>query len=80
MEYKNLGYFELFKSLFSIFENNVQTLNILLLLLELTFKNLKKWLRKLETSQIFVPIRFQYEEFNESEKSKFEDHLIYFLS
>jgi hypothetical protein len=25
------------------------------------------------------PIRFQYEEFNESDKSKFEDHLIYFF-
>jgi hypothetical protein len=26
------------------------------------------------------PIRFQYEEFNKSDKSKFEDDLIYFLS
>jgi hypothetical protein len=25
-------------------------------------------------------IKFQYEEFNEIEKSKFRDHLIYFLS
>jgi hypothetical protein len=34
-----LGCFKFFKSLFSIFENNVQTLNILLLFLELIFKN-----------------------------------------
>jgi hypothetical protein len=40
MEYKNLRNFEFFKSSFSIFKNNVQILNILLLLfLELIFKN-----------------------------------------
>jgi hypothetical protein len=36
---KNLEYFELFKSLLLIFKNDVQTLNILLLFLELIFKN-----------------------------------------
>jgi hypothetical protein len=39
MVYKNLRCFEFFKSLFLIFKNNVQTLNILLLFLELIFKN-----------------------------------------
>jgi hypothetical protein len=40
MGYKILKYFEFSKSLFLIFENNMQTLNILLLLLlELIFKN-----------------------------------------
>jgi hypothetical protein len=31
-------------------------------------------------SKILYPTRFQYEKFNESEKSKFRDDLIYFLS
>jgi hypothetical protein len=30
--------------------------------------------------KILYPARFQYEKFNESEKSKFGDDLIYFLS
>jgi hypothetical protein len=30
--------------------------------------------------KFFNPIRFQYEEFIESDKSKFGDHFIYFLS
>jgi hypothetical protein len=29
--------------------------------------------------KFLYPIRFQYEKFNESDKSKFEDHLIYFF-
>jgi hypothetical protein len=39
MGYKNLECFELFNSPFLIFKNDVQTLNILLLFLELIFKN-----------------------------------------
>jgi hypothetical protein len=42
MGYKILGCFEFFKSFFLIFENNVQTLNILLLFLEPIFKNQKE--------------------------------------
>jgi hypothetical protein len=30
--------------------------------------------------KFWYPIRFQYEEFNEIEKSKFGNHLLYFLS
>jgi hypothetical protein len=36
---KNLEYFEFFKSPFLIFKNDVERLNILLLFLELIFKN-----------------------------------------
>jgi hypothetical protein len=79
MGFKNLRCFEFSKLLFLIFENNIQILNIKYFL-ELIFKNEKEWLRKLETPQIYVPLRFQYEEFNESDKLKFEYHLIYFLS
>jgi hypothetical protein len=78
--YKTLGCFEFFKSLFLIFENNVQIFNILLLFLELILKIEKSDLENLKHPTFLYLKRFQYEEFNESDKSKFKYHLIYFLS
>jgi hypothetical protein len=81
MGYKILGYFEFSMSLFLIFENNVQTLNILLLYLESRFSKIKKSdIENLKHLKFLYPIKFQYEEFNESENFKFGDGLIYFLS
>jgi hypothetical protein len=57
-------------------KNNNKIFNICIL-----FSKIKK--SDLENSkhpQFLYPIRFQYEKFNESDKSKFENHLIYFLS
>jgi hypothetical protein len=65
MEYKNLGCFESFKSLFLIYKNNVHTLNILLLFLELIFKKKKNDLENLKHRKFLYPIRFSYKKFNE---------------
>jgi hypothetical protein len=69
--YKNLKYFEFFKSLFLIFEINIQTLNILLLFLDSIFQKIKN--NDLENSKytIFLyPMRFSYENLNEHVKSE----------
>jgi hypothetical protein len=66
--------------LYKFKQNNVQTLNFLLLFLELISKIKKSDLENSKHPKFLYPKRFQYEEFNESEKLKFEDHLIYFLS
>jgi hypothetical protein len=41
------------------------------------FQKLKRDIENLKHLKFLNPIRFQYEEFNESDKSKFGDYLIY---
>jgi hypothetical protein len=80
MWYKNLGCFEFIKSLFLIFKIMYKHW--------IYYYYFWSWFLKIEKSdletskllKILFPIRFQYEKFNKIEKSKFEDHLIYFLS
>jgi hypothetical protein len=80
MRYKNLECFEFFKSLFLIFENDAQTLNILLLFLELNFQKIKNHdLENSKDPEILNAIRFLYKKFNEHDKSKFKNNLIYFF-
>jgi hypothetical protein len=44
------------------------------------FQKLKSDLENSKHPNFLHPIRFQYEKFNESDKSKLGDNLIYFLS
>jgi hypothetical protein len=72
---QNFGRFEIFKSSFLIFKNNVQILNILLFF-RVDFQKLKnKDLKNLKHFKFWHPTRFSYEEFNEHDKSKFERSL-----
>jgi hypothetical protein len=57
-------------------KNNNKIFNVCTLFLKIE----KSDLENSKYPQILYPTRFQYEKFNESEKSKFEYDLIYFLS
>jgi hypothetical protein len=63
------------------FKNDVQTLNILLLFLELIFKKNKNYdLKSSKHSKYLYPTRFSYKKFNDHNKLNFEIDLMYFFS
>jgi hypothetical protein len=60
----------------SIRKKNVKAFQICTFFLKIKKSDLKNS----KHFKFLYPIRFQYKEFNEIEKLKFENHLIYFLS
>jgi hypothetical protein len=80
MGYKNLRRFEFSKLHFLIFENQPKNNNNIFNICILFLKIKKSDLENSKHSKFLYPIRFQYEKFNENDKSKFGNHLIYFLS
>jgi hypothetical protein len=79
MRYKNLRCFEFSKSFFFLkigSKNNNKIFNVCTLFSKFEKSDLKNS----KHHKILYPRRFQYENFNESEKLKFGDDFIYFLS
>jgi hypothetical protein len=77
---KNLEYFELFNLWFLIFKMSSKNNNNIFNLSTLFLKIKNGDLKNSKHSKFLHPTRFSYKGFNEHDKLKFGDDLIYFLS
>jgi hypothetical protein len=80
MGYKNSGCFKFLSQFFQNLKINSKNNNKIFNICILFSKIEKSDLEKSKHPKFLYSIRFIYEEFNESDKSKFKNYLLYFLS